>query len=128
MTPEAAIYQFLSGFGMPAYTASSVPDQDSPEWAGFPYITYETVQSDYFEESSMSVSIWYKGDSEKPLNAKVREIGNAIPPRAKVPIQCDGGGILISRGSPWAQGVTVQEEAVDVKRRLLNITIEYVVS
>lgn len=128
MTPEAAIFQFLSGFGMPAYTASSVPDQDSPEWQGFPYITYETVQPDYFSESNMPVNLWYKGDSEKPINAKVREIGEAIPPRAKVPIACDGGGILISRGSPWAQGVTVTEEAVDVKRRLLNITIEYAVS
>ena len=128
MTPEAAIYQFLSSFGMPAYTASSVPDQDSPEWQGFPYMTYEPVQPDYFAQANMPVNIWYKGDSERPLNAKVREIGEVIPPRAKVPFACDGGGILISRGSPWAQGVTIPEESVDIKRRLLNITIEYAVS
>lgn len=128
MTPEAAIYSFLSGFGIPAYAQTSVPEQDSPEWEGFPYLSYSPVQPDMFEESSMSVNLWYRTDSEALPNAKVREIGEAVPPRSKVPLPCDGGGILISRGSPWVQSPNVDGEDGMVKRRLFNLTIEYAVS
>ena len=123
MTPEAAIYQFLNGFGVPAYAASSVPDQ-----ADFPRITYQPVIPDMFDQANMAVTVWYRTDSEALPNAKVREIGQAIPPRCKVPLPCDGGGMLISRGSPWAQPVTVEGDDEKVKRRLLNITIEFIVS
>ena len=123
MTPEAAIYQFLSGFGIPAYAASSVPDQ-----AAFPYITYQPVTPDMFSEANMAVTVWYRTDSEAVPNAKVREIGEAIPPRSKVPFQCDGGGFFISRGSPWAQPVTTTEDDSKVKRRLINMTVEFVIS
>ena len=34
MTPAAAIYGFMAGFGIPVYAATSVPDE-----AEFPYIT-----------------------------------------------------------------------------------------
>lgn len=128
MTPEAAIYQFLNGFGIPAYAASSVPDQESPEWGGFPYISYEPVQPDTFGEANMVVNVWYRTDSEAEPNAKVREIGLAIPPNSKVPVTCDSGGILISRGSPWAQSVIVEGEDSKVKRRMLNVTLEYVLT
>lgn len=124
MTPEAAMYRFLSGFGMPAYAEASVPEQDGPLWEGFPYLTYSTVMPDLFEERNMTVNLWYRTESEAQPNAKVREIGQAIPQRAKVPIACDGGAILISRGSPWAQSVTVEGEDTMVKRRLLNVTVE----
>lgn len=124
MTPEAAIYAFLSGFGLPAYASSSVPSQDGPEWEGFPYLTYDLVMPDLFEQGTMTVNLWYRTSKETEPNAKVREIGQAIPQRAKVPIPCDGGAMLISRGSPWAQSVTVDGEDEMVKRRLLNVTVE----
>jgi len=38
MTKAAALHQFFSGFGMDAYTDSSVPDD-----AVFPYLTYELI-------------------------------------------------------------------------------------
>lgn len=124
MTPEAAIYQFLSGFGIPAYASTSVPEQDGPEWEGFPYLTYDLVLPDLFEQGNMTVNLWYRTTREADPNAKVREIGQAIPQRAKVPIACDGGAILISRGSPWAQPVNIDQEDDMVKKRLLNVTIE----
>lgn len=124
MTPEAAVYTFLSSFGIPAYAASSVPDQ-----ATFPYLTYDLVLGEWGQpEVNMPVNVWYRTDSEAIPNAKVREIGAAIPPRSKVPIPCDGGGILISRGSPWAQAVTVEGEDEKVKRRYVNINIEFLTS
>ena len=121
MTPEAAIYSFLSGFGIPAYAASSVPD-DQP----FPYITYELVISDGFGsgEVMMTANVWYRTDSEALPNAKVREIHKAIG-RGGVTLPCDGGMLWLKRGTPWAQAVSMSGTDEKVKRRYLNIDIEY---
>lgn len=125
MTPEAAIYQFLSGFGMPAYASSSVPDQDSPEWQGFPYITYDLVLGEWGEpEVNMPVNVWYRTDSEAIPNAKVREISQAIG-MGGITLPCDGGMLWVKKGSPWAQAVTVEGEDEKIKRRYVNINIEY---
>ena len=60
MTPEAAVYTFLSSFGIPAYAASSVPDQ-----ATFPYLTYDLVLGEWGQpEVNMPVNVWYRTDSE----------------------------------------------------------------
>lgn len=119
MTPEAAIYTFLSGFAIPAYASSSVPDQ-----AYFPYITYDLVLGDWEQgDVNMPVNVWYRTESEALPNAKVREISQAIG-MGGVTIPCDGGMLWLRKGSPWAQAVTIDGEDEKVKRRLLNISIE----
>lgn len=119
MTPEAAIYTFLSGFSIPAYAASSVPDQ-----AYFPYITYDLVLGEWEQgEVNMPVNVWYRTESEATPNAKVREISRAIG-MGGVTLPCDGGMLWLKKGSPWAQAVTIDGEDEKVKRRLLNISIE----
>lgn len=123
MTQEAAIYQFLSGFGIPAYAAASVPDQ-----AQFPYLTYDLVLGETMDvEINMPVNIWYRTDSEAIPNAKVREIHDAIG-RGGVLIPCDEGLLWIKRGSPWAQAMTIEGEDEKVKRRYVNINIETITS
>lgn len=125
MTPEAAIYQFLNGFAIPAYASSSVPDQSSPEWQGFPYITYDLVLGEWgATEVNMPVNVWYRTDSEAEPNAKVREISAAIG-LGGVTIPCDGGMLWLKKGSPWAQAMTVEGEDEKVKRRYVNINIEF---
>ena len=120
MTPEAAVYTFLSSFGIPAYAASSVPDQ-----ATFPYLTYDLVLGEWGQpEVNMPVNVWYRTDSEALPNAKVREISNAIG-MGGVTLPCDGGMLWVKKGSPWAQAVTVEGEDEKVKRRYVNIDIEY---
>ena len=119
MTPEAAIYTFLSGFAIPAYASSSVPDQ-----AQFPYFTYDLVLGEWEQgEANMPVNVWYRTESEAAPNAKVREISQAIG-MGGVTIPCDGGMLWLKKGSPWAQAVTIDGEDEKVKRRLLNISIE----
>ena len=119
MTQEAAIYQFLSGFSIPAYASASVPDQ-----AQFPYLTYDLVLGEWEQgEVNMQVNVWYRTESEATPNAKVREIGAAIG-RGGVTVPCDGGFLWLKKGSPWAQSVTIDGEDEKVKRRLLNISIE----
>lgn len=120
MTPDAAIYQFLSGFGIPAYAASSVPDQ-----AAFPYLTYDLVVGEWMQaEVNMPVNVWYRTDSEATPNAKVREIGAAIG-MGGVTLPCDGGMVWVKKGSPWAQAMTIEGEDEKVKRRYININLEY---
>ena len=120
MTPEAAVYTFLSSFGIPAYAASSVPDQ-----ATFPYLTYDLVLGEWGQpEVNMPVNVWYRTDSEALPNAKVREISQAIG-MGGVTLPCDGGMLWVKKGSPWAQAVTVEGEDEKVKRRYVNISIEY---
>jgi hypothetical protein len=119
MTPEAAIQTFLSGFGMPAYATASVPDM-----AEFPYISYDLSIGDWYEEANLTANVWFKTTGEATPNAKVREIGRAIG-HGGVTLPCDGGMIWVKKGSPWAQAMTIEGEAENVKRRYLNITLEY---
>ena len=123
MAPEAAIYGFLNGFSIPAYASASVPDQ-----AQFPYITYDLVLGEWGQpEVNMPVNVWYRTESEAQPNAKVREIGERIG-MGGVLLHCDGGVLWVKKGSPWAQAVTVEGEDEKVKRRYININIEYLTS
>lgn len=125
MTPEAAIYQWMNGFGIPAYASTSTPDEGDAEWQGFPYITYDLVVGEWGGgEVNVPVNVWYRTDSEAMPNAKVREIGEALGiGGATVP--CDGGMVWLKKGSPWAQAVRVEGDDEKVKRRLLNVSAEY---
>lgn len=128
MTPEAAIYAFMNGFSIPAYASSSVPDQTSPEWQGFPYITYDLVLGEWGQpEVNMPVNVWYRTDSEALPNAKVREISQAIG-MGGVLLHCDGGALWLKKGSPWAQAMTIEGEDEKVKRRYININIEFLIA
>lgn len=125
MTPEAAIHQWMNGFGIPAYTAASVPDQDSPMWQGFPYMTYELVLGSWGRtEVNMPVNLFDRTTSEKKLNDKVREVSDAIG-LGGVTIHCDNGMLWLKKGSPWAQAIDIEGEDEMVKRRYININIEF---
>lgn len=121
MTPEASIYRFFDSFGIPAYASTSVPDEED-----FPYLTYDLAIPDQWDggEAMMSVNVWYRTESEAEPNAKVREISRRIG-RGGVTLRCDGGMLWLKRGSPWAQAVNVSGADEKVKRRYLNVDIEY---
>lgn len=122
MTPEAAIYQFLTGFGIPAYASTATPSE-----AEFPYITYDLVVGEWGGgEVSMPVSVWYRTDSEAVPNAKVRDISRAVG-LGGVALPCDGGMLWLKKGSPWAQSVRAESGDEKIKRRYINIDIEYLV-
>lgn len=120
MTPEAAIYQFFNGFGIPAYASTSVPSEEP-----FPYITYDLVVSGWEEgEVMLTANVWYRTESEAEPNAKVREIAFRIGPSGTT-LPCDGGMLWLKRGTPWAQSVNVAGADEKIKRRYLNIDVEY---
>lgn len=110
-----AIYDYISGFGIPAYAFTAVPDD-----ATMPYITYEYQSGDlYSGEQLFEVNIWYRTESEAVLNAKAREIRDSLPTN----VRYDTGTVWIKRGSPFSYPVQTDDNAV--KRRRVNLSIEF---
>lgn len=119
MTKAAALYQFFSGFGMPAYAASSVPEDVT-----FPYLTYELITSSWEGgEVGLTVNLWFYTTSEAIPNAKAQELSETIG-YGGVTIPCDNGFIWLKRGSPWCQSLKDDTDQ-NIKRRYINVTAEY---
>ena len=115
-----AVQSWLSGFSIPAYAAAAVPSD-----ADFPYLTYELVIGElYGGEVNMPVNLWYHGDSEAAPNAKARELYHDIGIGGRL-LPCDGGCIWVKRGSPWCQSVVIEGEDEHIKRRYINVNLEY---
>lgn len=124
MTKEAALLQFFSSFGIPAYVSTNVVNEDGEEDVTFPYLTYEPITSAWEDgEVGITVNLWYYGESEAPANAKARELSERIGLGGKV-LRCDGGAIWLKRGSPWCQNLR-DEVDPQIKRRYIQVTAEY---
>lgn len=120
MTKEAALFQFFNSFGIPAYVDTNVLNENDEEDAVLPYITY-SQQSNGFDDLpvSLTVKIYYYGESEAPVNAKAREIEKRIG-EGGINIPCDGGVIYLSLGSPRITNLT-DEVDPRIKLRMMNI-------
>lgn len=117
MTSASAIYSFLSGFGIPVYAATSVPDD-----AGHPYMTYVLATSSFGSDPvDIEVDLWYRGDTEAEANAKAVELSKALP---KV-IACDGGGIVLQRGSTFCQSMSDPDDD-KIKRRYIMLSADFI--
>ena len=118
-TKAAALHEFFSSFGLPAYPVSSVPEDTV-----FPWLTYELVTSFWEQgEVALVLNLWYYTESEAKPNAKAEDISKAIGMGGAL-LPCDDGVIWLKRGSPWCQSL---QDATDpmIKRRYINITAEY---
>ena len=122
MTKEAALYNFWSMFGIPAYEENSVPSGE--DGAEFPYITYQVVTDSFGNDVAMTGSVWYRSTSWKEANAKAQEISNVLS-RGGVTLTCDGGIIWLRRGVPFAQSMGDDSDDL-IKRKYINITAEFI--
>ena len=121
MTKAAAIYNFWSSFGLTAYEENAVPAGDNAP--KFPYITYQLVTDAFENEVLMTASLWYRSTSWSQANAKAEEISEAIGLGGKI-IKCVGGRIWLKRGTPFAQRMGDETDAL-IKRIYINITADY---
>lgn len=118
-TKAAALHEFFSSFGIPAYPVSSVPEDTV-----FPWLTYELITSAWEEgEVGIVVNLWYYTESEATPNAKAEEISKTIG-LGGATLPCDDGLIWVKRGSPWCQSLRDDTDPL-IKRRYLNISAEY---
>ena len=118
VTTAEALYQFFSGFSIPAYPVDAVPS-DAP----LPYITYTNTPGYFGEQVSLTAQVWMHTTSEAAISAVVDEIGDAIGYGGKL-LPIDNGAIWLKRGTPWCVPVVSQTDTAD-KMRQLNITAEY---
>lgn len=115
MTKDAAIQAFFESFGLNAYPATSVPTgADAP---AFPYITYTVPVDSDLGRIAGNASVWYRGTSWAPLNAKVKQISQNIG--GGTVLECDEGGIIVRKGSPWAQPMGDDSDNM-IKRKILT--------
>ena len=119
----AAIQDFWSSFGVPAYDEYSVPTGDNAP--KFPYITYSLSYDTFDRPVSMVVNIWTRSTSWGSALRKFAEIEKIIG--AGKYIECDGGAILIRFGSPIMNRLGDDNDDM-VRRLLVNIAAEYIIS
>ena len=115
MTKDEALQSFFEKFGIPAY-----PEGTEPKNVQMPYLTYAPTFDSIGQQVSIPVNLWCRTESEAVPNAKAQEIAKLLP----MYVACDGGAILLTRGTPWCQAMTLPE-ASNIKRRYINIVAEY---
>ena len=118
MTAEQAIYNFWSGFDLPAYDEYSVPDESS-----LPYLTYSFSYDSFGGVVSMSASIWYRTTSWTAPTNKAQQIITAIG-RGGKQLRVDNGSIWLTLANPAYQ--RLGSENVDIKRVYFNLQAEYI--
>lgn len=120
MTKAAALYKFFSSL-LPAYPAESVPTgEDRPE---YPYLTYTFSTAEFDTKASITLQLWYRGESWVPVNAKAEEISKGLMHGGKI-LNTDDGYIWLTKGSPFAQSMGDDNDNM-VKRKVINIDAEY---
>jgi hypothetical protein len=95
-----ALYNFFSGFGLPAYVEYAPPDD-----AELPYITYQLTDPDWRDSATFYARVWYRSTSYAQINAKVDEIAAAIGEGLRIPTP-GGGSIWLNKGTPWSQNIS----------------------
>lgn len=121
MDAQQTMQNFWSGFGVPAYDENSVPDD---QYKVFPHITYDVVIGDTMDETAMSASIWTRSSQWISAIQLYDAVNDALN-NGGVILPCDGGGLWIKKGSPWAQRLGDASDG-SVKRIFMNITVEFI--
>ena len=122
MTKNAAIQSFFESFGLPAFPSASVPTSGE-EKPAFPYLTYSVPTSSDMDVVPCDASLWYRTESWTGINAKTQEISQFIGKSHL--LECDGGGIIVRKGTPFAQPMGDDTDNM-IKRKILNLQLTFV--
>lgn len=118
MDKVQAIVAFWNSFNIPAYD-----EQDVPNDAQKPYITYELAFGSFENEIALSAGIWYRSDNWQAISLKCEEISQRI--HTMSPIKIDGGYIRLWEGSTPLFQRMADESDDKLKRIVVNIMAEY---
>lgn len=93
-----ALNTFFNGFGIPAYLEDNIDTG-----AKLPYLTYQPVIPGWWGDSStFHARLWYQSkDGRVPILQKEDAISAAIQDGKT--LSCDGGALVLRKGTPWAQ-------------------------
>lgn len=112
-----AIDAFWNSFSLPAYDENSVPDN-----AVMPYITYGAAVSSFEQPITLLGSIWYRDTSWMAISRKADEIARYIGESYKA-IKLDDGYVVLTKGSPFAQRMADEDDAV--RRMYIMVDAEF---
>ena len=93
----AALKTFFGGFGLPAYSEDSVPDN-----ANLPYITYKAGVPEWNQKATMYAQVWDRTKSNTGIIKKADQITAAIGDTGKR-IAFEGGYLVIWPENPLIQ-------------------------
>ena len=99
----AALYQFFSSFGIPAFVENTVPDElpGVVEKVEPPYITYELREPEPGSKCSLVARVWYMDTSFDAIARKVDQIKDAL--REGVSIPTSDGAIWLWMDTNFCQ-------------------------
>jgi hypothetical protein len=118
---DGAIYSFFNSFGLEAFPASSVPTgSDAPN---YPYITYEAPIDSSMSKVTVVADVWYRSPSWAGVNGMVTLISQTVGDSYR--IECDNGGMIVRKGTPFAQPLNDPEDNM-IKRKHLIFEFTYV--
>lgn len=120
---DMALYEFWSSFGLTAYEQNSVPTGDNAP--SFPYITYSVVIDDSDNIAALDASIWDRGTSWARCENVLEEISKALNDKSRFILPCDGGAIVLRKGTPFANNMGDPEDNL-IKRKILNVDALYI--
>ena len=118
MNKDQALYNFWAQF-LPSYDENTVPPIDE---VTFPYLTYESATDNFGNILSLSASLWYRTMSWVGISSKADQIAETIANGYIMPI--DGGGMLITRRSPFAQRMSEPSDDT-IRRIMIQINVEF---
>lgn len=108
-----ALKQFFSGFGLPAYTVDSVPDD-----VELPYIAYSLPDPEWNQKATLYAQIWDRSRGNALISQKADEIAGAIGVGLLIPLS--GGGRL----AIWPENPKIQLEVDgDYRYAYINLSI-----
>lgn len=90
---------FFSGFGLPAYTLTSVPEE-----VELPYITYPLIEPEWNEQASFYCQVWYPQNRLEDLLKKADLIVQNVGEMRK--IKMDEGYLVLYPSTPLIQILT----------------------
>lgn len=111
------IQTFFEGFNVPVYDENTV-DKD----ASLPRLTYAYAEGDFENPVSIAVSVWDRSYMWTRVTAMKDAIANAIP-QGGVLLDYDGGKIWLKRGTPFAQRMSDENDAI--RRIYINLEAEF---
>ena len=94
-----ALKEFFSGFGLPAYTTDSVPDD-----VELPYIAYSLAEPEWDQKATMYAQVWDRSKSNTRILQVADQITSAIFVGKKIPME--DGYLVIWPESPLVQLMT----------------------
>lgn len=108
-----AIKAFFSGFGLPAYSVDTVPDDVEA-----PYISYYFSEPEHFEKASGYAQVWYRTKSNTDVFTKADAILGAIEFGKRIELDT-GGYLIIYPESPKGQLMTDK----DYRAAVINFSV-----